>query len=134
MQVEFSIKNYILLFGYAQILLILVVLSFDSLVEINNHMTLLILPMIASAYFTILRFIKDNKRVPTKEEKRNLIILSLFMNWIILFALFIIVENHTVVDSTKVMTYILILTAVTLISLNIMYGKIGDMILKNRNY
>ena len=80
---EVKLMKYVMWFGA-----IFLVLSFVSgllleMLDMNDSGGIAVAVLIASALFPASKFVRDNRRVPTTEEKQQLIVSSVVVAWVV---------------------------------------------------
>ncbi len=87
MENQVKIGKYVILYGILHFLILLGAELFFAFFEIESNSGMSVGAIIGSAMFVAIKFIKDNKRPPNKEEKYNLVLMSLLASWIVSFLL-----------------------------------------------
>jgi uncharacterized membrane protein len=88
-----NIGKYVLRFALAHLVLLVGLGILTTLLGIESNSGATIGALMGAAIIAVSKFIQDNKRVPTKGEKRKLVWFSYLASWVVsllLFAVFII--------------------------------------------
>jgi len=87
MEGQVKIGKYVALYGGVHFVILLGAELFFAFFEIESNSGMSVGAIIGSAMFVSIKFIKDNKRPPNKEEKYNLVLMSLLASWVVSFLL-----------------------------------------------
>jgi uncharacterized membrane protein len=84
-----DINKYIVKFGILYTIGIVVVTAILYAIDIDGNSGVSIAILMASAMYTAIKFIQDNKRIPNKSEKTKLVWSSLAVSWLLSVILFV---------------------------------------------
>ena len=81
---EINLFKYIVRFSISYQLLLIVIAIITTILNFDvENMVISTAAMIGAVSFTMSRFINDNKRIPSKIEKKKLVWYSLFASWLV---------------------------------------------------
>jgi len=91
MDQEVDVTKYIIKFGVAYIIGLVVLLVIFGIFELDHSSGASIGVLIGAAIYAVGKFIQENRRVPSKSEKSKLVWSSFIISWLASVLLFIIV-------------------------------------------
>lgn len=119
-----NIKKYIIKFiiAYIVLLLIMSVIEVFFLEDPIDNTSLFTSVILASAMYTMTKFVTNNVRVPHKSEKVKLVWSSLLVIWIHLLISFVTNYNTLKIDYIWSSLSLLVTSIIFYITLNLIYG------------
>jgi len=125
---EIKIKKYGIIYAFLFVIVIILLNTLALVFEFDNSGNI-VGALFTSAGFTISKFVKDNKRIPSKIEKSKLIWISIIASWLIIilftfsFSMFSLeTASFGLVKSLILLTFILFYTLFMFCIVSFLYG------------
>ncbi len=144
-----NLFKYLLLFTIVSLLTIFGLRSVDLFSDYKEVIIESTLILVIPSLYTVFKFVQENKRIPTKSEKRKLVSFSIVLSWLILGILVLseiyyydgsmqsyFLDRINYVDkSTSLLVivgiiYITLLSFVMYVVYTISYGWLGKLFIK----
>lgn len=106
MKPDVKITKYVIRFGIVNLALLVGLSILFALLKIESGASVTVAALMGAGASAVLKFIKDNKRVPSASEKTKLVWLSYLASWLVslfLFGIFSTITSDTsqVIDFMK---------------------------------